>query len=98
MTKVKLNTSLLANSAKTIKSKNIIYFLVSLNELDQPEYHIVPSSIIAETIRKDHEKWLAIPGKNGQKHNDNPIRKFNDPNDKYLNKWDYLTTKTKQTP
>lgn len=73
-----------------IEGDNIIYFLVSLNELEQPEYHIVPSRIVAKTIREDHEKWLATPGRHGQKHNDNSIRKFNDPDDKYLNNWDCL--------
>ena len=69
---------------------NIIYFLVSLNELEQPEYHIVPSKIVAKTIREEHAKWLATPGRNGQQHNDNPIRKFSDSDDKYLNNWDCL--------
>ena len=69
---------------------NIIYVLVSLNELDQPEYHIVPSKIIAETIKNSHQNWLDTPGRNGQEHNDNNIRIFEDLEDKYLNKWEYF--------
>ena len=69
---------------------NIVYVFVSLNELDHPEYHIVPSKIVAETIKREHNEWLNTLGKNGQKHNDNPIRKFSDKEDKYLNNWDLL--------
>lgn len=69
---------------------NIFYIFVSLNELDSPEYHIVPSHIVANTIKDSHQNWLKTLGKNGQKHNDNPMRKFNDKNDTYLNNWDIL--------
>lgn len=81
----------------TLSAKNedlvgdsIIYFFVSLNELDVPEYHIVPSSIVAKTVRKSHQEWLNTPGKKGQKHNDNPMRKFSDLDNKYLNNWECL--------
>lgn len=69
---------------------NIIYFFVLLNDLDTPEYHIVPSKIVAKTIKDDHQKWLNTPGKNGQQHNNSSIRKFIDNEDIYLNRWDYL--------
>lgn len=81
----------------TLSAKNedlvgdsIIYFFVSLNELDVPEYHIAPSSIVAKTVRESHQEWLNTPGKKGQKHNDNPMRKFSDLDNKYLNNWECL--------
>lgn len=81
----------------TLSAKNedlvgdsIIYFFVSLNELDVPEYHIVPSSIVAKTVRESHQEWLNTPGKKGQKHNDNSMRKFSDLDNKYLNNWECL--------
>lgn len=81
----------------TLSAKNedlvgdsIIYFFVCLNELDVPEYHIVPSSIVAKTVRESHQEWLNTPGKKGQKHNDNPMRKFSDLDNKYLNNWECL--------
>ena len=74
-----------------LEGKNIFYCFVSLNENDAPEYHIVPSRIVAKNIREGHAKWLATPGRNGQKHNDNPIRKFEDPEDKYLDNWKCLS-------
>lgn len=69
---------------------NIIYFFVALNELEKPEYHIVPSNIVANAVRENHRQWLNTLGRNGQKHNDNPIRKFSDLNDQYLNNWNCL--------
>ena len=67
-----------------------MYIFVSLNELDIPEYHIVPSKVVSETVKKSHQEWLNTPGKRGQKHNDNPMRKFSDIDGKYLNRWDLL--------
>ena len=63
---------------------------MALNELEIPEYHIVPSRIVSQTIKNNHSNWLNIPGLKGQKHNDNDIRVFSDKYDKYLNKWEYL--------
>lgn len=83
----------LAQKNETLVGDNIVYVFVSLNELDTPEYHIVPSKIVAETITKEHQKWLDTPGKNGIKHNDTNIRDFFDKNDIYLNRWDLLDYK-----
>ena len=77
----------LGKKNEDLMGDNIIYIFVSLNELDVPEYHIVPSKIVADTIKKDHANWLKTPGRNGQKHNDNPMRKFSDKEDVYLNNW-----------
>ena len=80
----------LSSKNETLSGDNIVYIFVSLNELDVPEYHIVPSKIVAETITASHKKWLETPGKNGQMHNDNSMRKFNDNDDKYLDNWEIL--------
>ncbi len=81
---------ILSQKNEKLIGDNIIYILVNLNELNHPEYHIVPSRIIAEEIYKKHQTWLNSPGKNGQKHNDNNIRIFEDSDDKFLNNWDLL--------
>ena len=80
----------LSKKSEKLAGKNIIYIFVSLNDLATPEYHIVPSSIVAETIKHDRQEWLHAKGKRGQEHNDNNIRKFSDCEDIYLNRWDYL--------
>lgn len=73
-----------------IKDDNIVYIFVTLNGMDVPEYHIVPSKIVAEDISTGYQKWLNTPGRNGRPHKESSIRKFGDKNDKYLNNWDVL--------
>ena len=81
----------LSKKNEALIGDDIFYIFVSLNGLDTPEYHIVPSKIVAETIKKSHQDWLNKPGIHGQPHNDNDIRNFSDDEDVYLNRWDYLT-------
>lgn len=83
----------LSKKNENLEGDNIFYVFVSLNELDTPEYHIVPSNIVANTIREEHEKWLNTPGRKGQKHNNTNIRVFLDKEDTYLDKWSLLTVK-----
>lgn len=64
---------------------------VALNELETPSYHIVPSNIVANTIKNNHQAWLSCCGKNGQQHNDNNLRNFFDKKDQYLNRWDFFS-------
>ena len=80
----------LSQKNENLIGDNIIYFFVSLNELDIPEYHIVPSKVVAKSVKESHQLWLDTPGKKGQKRKDNPIRKFSDIEDKYLNNWKCL--------
>ena len=80
----------LSEKNENLIGDNIIYFFVSLNELDIPEYHIVPSKVVTDTIRTEHSIWLNTLGKKGQKHKENPIRKFQDKEDKYTNNWSIL--------
>lgn len=80
----------LSKKAEEFVHDNTFYVFVSLNELDMPEYHIVPSSIVAETVSKEHKEWLGTTGKKGQKHNDTSIRVFRDKEDIYLNRWGLL--------
>lgn len=80
----------LNKKSEDLQGDNIFYIFVSLNELDVPDYHIVPSRIVAETVKKSHQDWLKSPGKKGQQHNDNPVRNFLDTENAYLNRWDLL--------
>lgn len=81
----------LSEKNESILGENFYYVFVTLNYLEQPEYHIVPSDIVARRIRASHKEWLATPGKNGQKHNDTRIRHFEDMANEYLGKWTYFT-------
>ncbi len=80
----------LSKKNETINNLNIFYVFVSMNGLSSPEYHIVPSAIVAEAITNGHKEWLNTPGRKGYIHQDNPMRKFNDYNDLFLNRWDLI--------
>ena len=80
----------LTKKNENLFGENIFYIFVSLNELDNPSYHIVPSEIVANQIKESHRIWLNTPGRDGKKHNDNNLRNFEDLNDTYLNKWDFF--------
>ena len=73
-----------------IKDENIVYFFVTLNEMGAPEYHIVPSKIVAENISVSYTRWLNTPGRKGQPHKESSIRKFCDEEDAFLNNWEAL--------
>jgi hypothetical protein len=82
---------LLNKKAEMSASPNFFYVFVRLKDkTSQPEFHIVPSTVIAEETKSSHQKWLATPGKRGQKHNDSSMRVFVDSVGKYRGKWDLL--------
>ena len=89
-TKGKQKIWILSKKNENIIVDNIYYVFVSLNELEAPKYHIVPSSIVASRIKGEHQEWLKSVGINGEKHNDNEIRKFDDIHNEYLNNWNCL--------
>ena len=74
-----------------IADKNVYYIFVMLNEMKTPEYFIVPSCTVANDIHASHARWLSSPGKQGQPHKDNSIRKFQDIDGTYKDRWDLLS-------
>lgn len=81
----------LKDKNELINEQNVFYVFVHLNNLEQPDYYIVPSSVVADTITNDHKKWLETPGRKGQKHKDNKMRKFNlETSNVYKGKWELL--------
>jgi hypothetical protein len=81
----------LSSKGEEFHAKNLYYILVNMIGLDQlPQYYIVPSKVVANSIRDGHALWLKTPGKKGQAHNDSNMRLFTDFKDKYLDRWDLL--------
>ena len=75
---------------ENISSKNIFYILFCMNNLSLCEYHIVPSDFVARSIAQNHQKWLNTPTKKGKQHRDTTMRKFEDFENQFLNRWDLL--------
>ncbi|WP_041258243.1 hypothetical protein [Fibrella aestuarina] len=72
-------------------SDNHFYVFVHLKELVQrPDYFIVPSEVVARTVRETHQLWLDTLGRKGQAHNDSAMRVFTDMDGIFLERWDLL--------
>lgn len=70
---------------------NLFYIFVNLKESNErADYYIVPSKVVADYVRKSHADWLSSPSKSGKPRKDTSMRKFEDPNQKYLEKWELL--------
>jgi len=74
----------LTSKSESFHADNLFYVFVNLISISSlPRFHIVPSKHVASTIKEGHQQWLMTPGKKGQKHMDNPMRMFGDPNNEY---------------
>ena len=69
---------------------NLFFVFIRLNDLNAPDYYIVPREEVARYARENHQRWLKTPGLKGRQHQDTPMRKFADNDNKYLNKWELL--------
>ncbi len=81
---------MLNKKAESDTADNLFFVFVTLNELGNPEYYIVPKTEVAKFVTDSHKKWLATPGRRGQVHVDTPMRKFKDSDGRYLDKWNLL--------
>ena len=81
---------MLNQKAEKDTAENLFYVFIRLNDLAEPQCHIVPRAVVAKYIRRSHKAWSSTRGRRGQRHKDTTIRKFPDKNDKYLNRWDLL--------
>ncbi|MEI7690593.1 MAG: hypothetical protein WCI63_03140 [bacterium] len=73
------------------QAENFFYVLVNLNDMEKaPDYFVIPSKTVADQAIKSHRDWLDAPGRKGQAHKDNTMRKFKDTDEEYLNRWDLL--------
>lgn len=82
---------LLRRTAENIRDPNIFYVFVNLNEPGgPPSYHVTPSATVADSISAAHRRWLSGRRRDGGPRKDTPMRKFEDPEGKFLNAWHLL--------
>ena len=82
---------LLNDKSEAFVAENHFYVFVLLGSVtDRPQYHVVPSQVVAKRVKAGHRKWLDTPGKGGRKHTDNAMRLFTDGDDEFLDRWDLL--------
>jgi len=81
---------IVSKTAEGDSAENLFYVFVRLNALSEPTYFVVPRKVVAEYARENHARWLSTPGRNGKPHADGDMRKFADPANQYLGRWDLL--------
>lgn len=82
---------LLNKKGENFYSKTLFYVFVNLNGNDErADFFIVPSKVVADSIKHGHAKWLNKPSKKGTPHRDTTMRLFSDKEGKYLERWDLL--------
>jgi len=82
---------LMSQKVEDYYADNLFFIFVNLNEnKSAPDYFVVPSKVVADHAKTTHSEWLKIPNRKGESHIDTPMRKFTDPQEKYLNRWDLL--------
>lgn len=83
---------ILAKKAESNKSDKFFYVFVAFNgEKERPEFFIVSSVKVADYVTDDNKKWLNELGRNGNRHQENDVRKFRDIEGRYLERWDLLS-------
>lgn len=55
--------------------KNLFYCFVDF-EPDHPVVFVVPSYVVAQALKEDHQIWLKTPGRNGVAHKDHDMRRL----------------------
>lgn len=63
---------------ETLRGERLFYCFVDFGKelRDRPAVHVVPSAVVADALSATHLQWLATPGRNGQPHNDGPMRRL----------------------
>lgn len=82
---------------------NFVWVLAGIQLPEFPcalhEFYIIPSSTMASNVSEAHALWLAMPGNQGQPHNDSSVRTVPLPPhvsvsgwkiDDYKNRWDII--------
>ena len=81
----------LNEKAENFYADHLFYVFVNLKgKEERPDFYIVPSKVVANHIRTNHRQWLETPGKKGQAHKENPVRKFRDKEKQFLGRWELL--------
>ena len=79
---------MMSKKSETLFSENHYYIFVALGrDNERASFHIVPSEIVAEYTKNSHANWLTGKKRDGSERKDTSIRKFNDPENTYLEAW-----------
>lgn len=82
---------MLKQKSESFSADNHFYVFVLLREVGvRPDFHIVPSQVVAEYVTTSHRQWLAGTKADGSPRKDSRMRNFRDPDQQYKEAWDLL--------
>lgn len=82
---------LLNKKAESYYAENHFYVFVTLHSLGtRPDFHIVPSNVVAGFVASHHKQWLSGAKRDGSERQDTSMRKFIDTAAEYKEKWGLL--------
>lgn len=81
---------ILTKSSEGVSDPHFFYVFVNLHGQKSPEYHVVPSDVVAHHISTFHVEWLAGTKRDGSARKDTEMRAFRDKDNQYLSRWDIL--------
>ena len=83
---------ILRKGAEDYFNDSLFYVFVDLkDELSRPNFHIVPSQVVAKRAKDEYAEWIAeVSPKTGKPRTETTMRWFIDPKEEYLEKWDLL--------
>lgn len=85
---------LLSKDDDNPKSEDHFYVFVALNGVEgNPEYHVVPGSVVSEESASNHKLYLSKNKKDGTLRKDTAMRTFR-PGERFRGKWGTLTVHT----
>ncbi len=86
----KQNKWMLNEKAETLSDKTLFYVFVGLDAELPPRFFVVPSQVVARTVKNDYEQWMSTPGKDGKPHGLSRIRIFKPDVKRHLSNWEIL--------
>ncbi|EKF9986097.1 aspartate ammonia-lyase [Vibrio cholerae] len=82
---------ILSKKSEEYFSDNHFYVFVALRPVGiRPDYYVVPSSVVAEYISTNHQKWLSGTKRDGSNRKDSSMRVFKDDAGNYKEAWELL--------
>ena len=83
---------MLTEKSESFRADNHFYVFVLLREVgSRPDFHIVPSQLVAEYVATSHGQWLAGKKAGGSSRKDSTMRNFRDTDLQYKEAWELLT-------
>lgn len=63
---------------ETMIADDLFYVFVDVGKRpsDRTVSYVLPSKVVANSIRRCHQVWLATPGRNGRPHKDSDVRRL----------------------